>query len=116
MSAHDNATAKRHWITLRVTALLNIPLVFWLVYTIIDLIGATHVEFTDWLARPVNALLMIVLIISVFWHAALGVHEIIEDYVHDDGLKNKILRLKAAAFFVLGTFCVISILKILFLE
>ena len=40
-----------------------------------------------WLASPVAASLMILLVISIFYHARLGVQVVIEDYVHHEGAK-----------------------------
>lgn len=105
-------TPTRHWITLRLTALLNVPLVLWLVYSIVSLIGADYYQFTGWLKQPVNAGLMIILIVSVFYHAALGCHEIIEDYVSDEKTKAASLRLKALAFLVAGAVCVGAVVKV----
>src|SRR5689334_14962979 len=72
------------WIGLRASAVVNIPLVLWLVYSVISLQGADYATFTSWLAQPVNAILMIIFILSTFYHAALGSHEVIEDYVHEE--------------------------------
>ncbi len=112
---HNDGTARRHWIALRVTALLNIPLVVWLVYSVIDLAGADYATFTAWLKHPLNAALMIVLIVSVFYHAALGCHEIIEDYVHEEKTKNLSLGIKAFLFLVAGLAGIYSIVKVAFL-
>ena len=39
------------------------------------------------MAQPVPATAMVLLIVSTFWHARLGVQVMIEDYVHDHGNK-----------------------------
>jgi len=41
----------------------------------------------NWLSQPLAALPMMLLLISVFWHLRLGLQVLIEDYVHDEGLK-----------------------------
>lgn len=106
---------KQHWIILRLTAILNVPLVLWLVYNIVDLAGADYATFTSWLKNPVHASLLIVTVISVIYHAMLGVHEILEDYVHAAGLLKMSMMLKCAVFFVVGAVCVYSIVKVAFL-
>lgn len=104
--------AKQHWINLRITAVLNIPLCLWFIYSIVHLAGADYAQFTGWLQQPLNAGLLILFIISVFYHAALGVHEIIEDYVAEEKTRKPMLRIKALAFLALGVICIISILKV----
>lgn len=107
-----NSNAKRDWIVLRALALLAIPLTVWFVNSVVGLTGASYDEFTGWLSKPLNAGLMIVMVVVTFWHAALGCHEIIEDYVHNEKVKNLSLRAKAIAFFVVAVFCVGSVLKV----
>ncbi len=66
--------ATKHWIVLRATAVLSIPLCIWLVYSIVNLAGADYTQFIGWLQNPLNAILLIATIIVTFYHAMLGVH------------------------------------------
>ncbi len=107
--------AKKHWIVLRVTAVAAIPLCLWFVFSIVSLAGANYYTFTTWLSQPFNALMMIVFIVVTFYHASLGVHEIIEDYVHAEPVKTLSLKIKALVFFALAVVCILSVLKVAFL-
>ena len=101
-----------HWMAQRITAIANIPLVIWFVYSIITHLGASHAEFTGWLAHPINAIAMILLVLSTFYHAKLGSQVVVEDYIHNEGLKFfKLIALKLF-FFAAGVACIFSILKI----
>ncbi len=71
----------RHWWAQRVTALLLIPFVVWFVIGLVVHTGADHAAVTDWLSEPVTYGLMLVLLGAVFWHAALGLQVVIDDYV-----------------------------------
>lgn len=71
-----------HWWTQRVTAIALVPLSVWFAASLIALSGSGYEAFTGWLASPVTAVLMILLLIVLFWHAALGLQVVIEDYVH----------------------------------
>jgi succinate dehydrogenase / fumarate reductase membrane anchor subunit len=108
-------SALKHWKVLRVTAIAAIPLTIWFVYSIVNLAGADYEIIRAWLMHPFNAVLMIVFIVVTFYHAALGNHEIIEDYVHNEKIKNCSLKLKALALLVVGAVCVYSIVKVAFL-
>lgn len=101
-----------HWFMQRVTAISNIPLMLWLVYSIVDLKGVSHAEFTAWLAHPVNAILMTLVVISTFYHAKLGSQVVVEDYIHHEGFKMlKLIGMKLF-FFAAAVACIFSILKI----
>ncbi len=108
-------SAKKHWIVLRLTAIAAIPLCVWLVLNIVGLIGAPYEVFIAWVQNPLNAVLLIVTIIISFYHAMLGVHEILEDYVYAPGLLKASMTAKALAFFAVGAVCVYSIIKIAFI-
>lgn len=110
-SAHDGV---QHWWHQRVTAVANIFLGIWFAYSIVDLAGAEYLEFTGWLAQPLNAILMILFILSTFYHAALGSQVIAEDYIHHEGLKMvKLVGIKLF-FTAMTVAAVFSILKIAF--
>jgi succinate dehydrogenase / fumarate reductase membrane anchor subunit len=95
----------------RVTAIANIPLVIFLILSIVRLIGASYGEVKAYLAQPVVALLMMALVISAAIHLRIGLKEIIEDYVHSD---SKVLCILGATFFAgtVGLASALAILKI----
>lgn len=108
-SAHDGA---HHWLAERVSSALLVPLVFWLVWSIVNLRGATHADFTAWLALPWNAVLMISVIVIGFYHAALGLQVVIEDYVASNGSKLMMILGVKTVFAAMGAASIFSILKI----
>lgn len=101
-----------HWIHQKLTAVVNIPLMVWLVWSITHMGSLNHDIFTAWLAQPINAVLMILAVLSVFYHAALGAQVIAEDYIHHEGLKFfKLMGIKVF-FFAGSVACIFSILKV----
>lgn len=101
-----------HWIKQRLTAVSNIFLLLWVIGSLTALPLGEYDTMTQWLAKPWNAILMILAVISIFTHAVLGSEVIIEDYVHHKGFK--LLKLVAVKFiyFALAVACIFSILKI----
>lgn len=110
-SAHHGA---EHWLAERITSLALIPLVIWLVYSIVSLAGADYSTFTMWLAEPVNAILMLLFLIVTFYHAALGCQVIMDDYIHHEAVKFISVIVMKLVFGALAVACVFSVLKIAF--
>ncbi|HPF77894.1 MAG TPA: succinate dehydrogenase, hydrophobic membrane anchor protein [Alphaproteobacteria bacterium] len=110
-SAH---TGTHHWLMQRVTALAVLPLIFWVVYSMFKLQGADYLEFTTWLAQPMNAVLSILFIIAGFYHAVLGNQVIIEDYISCKWFRMTKLIGQKLFFIALAVACIFSILKIAF--
>ena len=75
------------WMQQRYTAVGNLLLVGFLVVSIILLPDMGYDTVTAWLKQPLPALALALLVANVFWHARLGVKEMIGDYVHDEGNK-----------------------------
>ena len=101
-----------HWLHQRITAIVNLPLMLWLVWSVARMTGWSHAEFTGWLAVPLHAGLMILAVLSVFYHAALGAQVIIDDYVHNETCKKIKLAGVKLFFIAAAAACIFSVLKI----
>src|SRR5258707_9368107 len=82
-----------HWWRQRVSALALVPLTLWLVISVIGLIGADHAAFVAWVRSPMPAVLLILLLVATFYHTALGLQVVIEDYVHGEAMRLSALLL-----------------------
>ncbi len=76
-----------HFWRQRLTGLANVPLTLFLVWLVARLAGADRPDVVALLANPLVAGLLVLTIISVCWHMALGMAVVIEDYVHAEGLR-----------------------------
>ena len=73
-----------HWLVQRFTAIGNVVLMSWLLVSLIMLGDYGHANVVKWLSQPISATAMILLVISLFWHARLGLQVVIEDYVRGE--------------------------------
>lgn len=80
-------TGTKHWWVQRVTAVALVPLSFWLILFIDQLFHASYTEIRLWLISPLNFTLLLAWSFTGFYHAALGLQVVIEDYVNPDWLK-----------------------------
>jgi succinate dehydrogenase membrane anchor subunit len=96
----------------RMTAVANIPLVIFLILSIVTHIGSDYETVRAYLAQPAVALAMLALVISASIHMRIGLKEIIEDYVHGEGAR--LVALLAVTFFAagVGLACTLAIVKI----
>ena len=100
-----------HWLLQRFTAIGNLLLVGWLAISIALLPNMSYATVSEWLARPVPATAMALLVISTFWHARLGLQVAIEDYLHGANRFGAIVAINLAAFggAAFALFCIVRI-------
>jgi succinate dehydrogenase / fumarate reductase membrane anchor subunit len=107
-AAKDGA---HHWWLQRVTAIANIILMLWFIFSLVRLPSLDHSSVVLWLRQPVAAVPMLLLIVSVFWHLRLGVQVLLEDYVQGSA---RVIGMLALNFYVLAgaAAAVFAVLKI----
>ena len=76
-----------HWWQERLTSVSTLILLVWFVVSLLRLPDFSYATVTQWLAAPLVAVPMLLLILSVFWHLASGLRVVVEDYVHEEGGK-----------------------------
>lgn len=107
-SAHQGTG---HFIQQRLTALGLIPLSLWLLVSLIGLAGADYAQFLAWVQTPWVTVLLLLFLIAAFYHAALGIDMVIEDYVHHYPLKLLALLLNRFILSALGLAAVLAVLR-----
>jgi succinate dehydrogenase / fumarate reductase, membrane anchor subunit len=102
-----------HWWLQRVTAIANLVLMLWFIFSLVRLPALDYSSVTLWLRQPVAAVPMLLLILSVFWHLRLGVQVLLEDYVQGS---TRVVGMLALNFYVVGgaAAAVFAVLKIAF--
>jgi succinate dehydrogenase / fumarate reductase membrane anchor subunit len=110
-SAKDGTT---HWWAQRLTALALIPLTVWFCGAVVSMTGADYPAVAAWIASPVVAGLLVLLIATTFYHAALGLQVVIEDYVHGEMPKIVLVLIVKALAIVLALSGILSVLTLLF--
>ena len=80
--------ASRKWILQRASALIVAPLIVWFLLSLISLSTSDYISVINFFNRPLFLTLTIILLISGFFHAKIGLNEIFEDYIQDEKIKN----------------------------
>jgi succinate dehydrogenase / fumarate reductase membrane anchor subunit len=102
----------RHWWWLRLTAVAMLPLGLAFAVLLLRLTGAPHAVLAKTFAHPLAAGVALLLLGAGYWHLQLGLHEVIEDYVHDARLKALAQLLTTAACVVLGLAGMLAVLRL----
>ena len=102
--AGSAAESIRRWWYQRLSAVALLPLSLWFIYDLSTLASLEYAVVRNWLATPSSAILFILFIPTLFFHAQSGMYEVIEDYVASE-------RQKTAAIILvrfLATLCALA--------
>jgi succinate dehydrogenase / fumarate reductase membrane anchor subunit len=101
-----------HFIAERTTGVASVLLGIWFIASLATLPSLQLWAVTAWLAQPLVAVPMMLTIVTVFYHTRIGLQVVVEDYVHDDGLKFGTIMFMDFCLIglgALGLFCVAKI-------
>jgi succinate dehydrogenase / fumarate reductase membrane anchor subunit len=102
-----------HWWIQRISAIALLPLTFYLLAFIHLLTTATYQETVAWLQQTFNAVGLLLWVIAVCYHAALGLQVVYEDYISTVWLRIAIVWLTHLIFTALVAVAVIALFHIL---
>jgi len=108
-SAHHGS---HHWWVQRMTALALIPLLTWLVVSVALLAQQPYDMVRPWMSSPIAAVLLLLSVGNMFYHAWLGLQVITEDYISKKSSRVAILVAIQGLVYLLGALCLFAILKI----
>lgn len=100
------------WWLQRLTAVALVPLTLWFVWSLAVMSGRSYEQVIHWIQTPWIAIVLLLFLGSVFYHAQAGLREIVEDYVHDELLKLMVLVLIKFICVLVGTAAIFSVLLI----
>ena len=80
--------ASRKWIIQRASALIVAPLIVWFLLSLITLSTGDYNSVINFFSKPLFLILTIILLITGFFHAKIGLNEIVEDYIQNEKIKN----------------------------
>src|SRR5271168_4693268 len=103
-----------HWWAQRLTAIALLPLSLYFVLSVLMLAGASRAQMAAFMAEPWNAVLYLCLIAALFYHLALGLQVVIEDYVHKESTRMASLLLVKGVIVFCALACAVSVLKLAF--
>ena len=103
-----------HWWLERLTSVSTLLLFVWFAVSLLRLPSLDHAAVTEGLSAPLAAVPMLLLVVSTFWHLKLGLQVVIEDYVHEEGMRFFSIILLNFFTLALGALAFFSVLKIAF--
>ena len=96
----------------RLTALANLVLLVFLIFTVIRLAGEPYPVMRAYFASPFVTVAAIAFAVSAAYHMRIGMQVIIEDYIHAEGTKMVLLMLNTFFAAAVALTCIVSLIKL----
>ena len=103
-----NATKK--WIFLKISSVVLIPLMLWFIISLVSFYDKNYDEVLFFFTSQPTKFLFSLFIVFAYFHSALSISEVFEDYIESEKLKNVANKL----LFLFAIVIPISTLLILF--
>lgn len=101
-----------HWLVQRFTAIGNLVLGLWLLFTLLGMSDLSFGAMKDFFSQPVPATALGLFVLTTFWHARLGVQVMLEDYVHEHANKFAAMALLNLATFAGAAFGLLCVVRL----
>ncbi|MEH6503703.1 MAG: succinate dehydrogenase, hydrophobic membrane anchor protein [Cycloclasticus sp.] len=101
-----------HWWAQRVTAIALIPLTVLFAFQVALLSMSDYKTVIECIGSPWSAALIVSLIVAAFYHAALGMQVIYEDYIGHKAVRIGAIMATNLLLFLLGAAGVIAVVRI----
>src|SRR3990167_4850443 len=100
-----------HWWAQRLTALALIPLSIWFVASLVRMPFHNYEHVLAWMSGTFNVAGLVIMMVAILYHAALGLQVVYEDYIHSKCIRTPMIMLTKFVFMFLGVIGVLSIPK-----
>jgi succinate dehydrogenase / fumarate reductase membrane anchor subunit len=101
-----------HFWAQRVSAMALLLLGIWFVVAVVINGNLAYADLVEFIAAPLNSILLSILSVVVAFHSYLGMQVVVEDYVHSSGIKIAALLLSRFTHVLVAITAVYAILKI----
>ena len=91
----------KKWLFLKVSSAILIPLMIWFVINFVSVYDQNYNQVISFFSDQIVKFILSLLLIMAFFHTALTISEIFEDYIHNEKIKsvaNKLLYFFAIIF------------------
>ena len=104
--------ASEHWWHQRLTAVMIVILSVWIFFNISVIQSLEYYQLKIWASGSVNSFMLLLLGLSMTYHSSLGLEVILEDYIHQMDLRNRLVKMSKLLHMFLALLIVFSLIWI----
>ena len=102
------------WWAERLTSIALVPLTIWFVLAAFHLSGMPRADVAHWAANPIDAALLVALVLVTFRHMQLGLQVVVDDYIHVETTRMLANLLLKGVCALLALIALVAVLRLAF--
>jgi succinate dehydrogenase / fumarate reductase membrane anchor subunit len=102
------------WWAERLTSIALVPLTIWFVLVAFHLSGLPRADVAHWAANPIDAALLVALVLVTFRHMQLGLQVVVDDYIHVETTRMLANLLLKGVCALLALIALVAVLRLAF--
>jgi succinate dehydrogenase / fumarate reductase membrane anchor subunit len=103
-----------HWWGQRLSAIALVGLGLWFAGAALGFGEFDYASVSSWIAQPLHAVLLSLLVLTLAYHSQLGIQIVVEDYVHATGFKIATLIVLTFLHIIVAAVGVFAVFKLAF--
>ena len=80
--------ATRKWLFLRISSVILLPLMFWLIINLVNIYDKNHEDLVTFLTSQPSSFFVSLFFIFAYFFSELSISYVFEDYIVDEKIKN----------------------------
>jgi succinate dehydrogenase / fumarate reductase membrane anchor subunit len=105
-----NATKK--WLSLKLSSVIMVPFMIWFLVNFVSIYDSNYENIVEFFSSSQSALIFTIFIIITFFHSALSISEIFEDYIGSEKTRKFANMMVYLSSFIIPTITLLTLYKL----
>jgi len=104
--------ATRKWIFLKVSSLLMVPFMIWFLIKFVSIYDENYQKIVEFFSTQPSTIIFSIFIVITFFHSALSVSEIFEDYIDNKKTRKFANIMVYLSSFIIPAITIITLIRL----
>ncbi len=105
-------SATKKWISLKLSSVIMVPFMIWFLINFVTIYDSDSQNLREFFLNPFKAIIFSIFIIITYFHSALTISEIFEDYINNEKIRKYANMMVYLSSFIIPAITIITLYKL----
>ena len=105
-------SATKKWISLKLSSVIMVPFMIWFLLKFVSIYDNNYQIIIEFFLDPLSAVIFSIFIVITFFHSALTISEIFEDYINSEKTRKFANMMVYLSSFIIPAITIITLYKL----